>query len=198
MKVTKRKTGFKLEKTSYPHNRILVDKDIEEWAEQDFAKLSMDYPINAYMRWDKIPSNNNEDLFRGILCDYSALEEGFQDRIGQGIMFGVNNAWKTMTKPIHTASYRGVYRTSGTHEAHICVGIKDEDERAVKVVVNANAERVKVSTPIELDNIYGKSDINAQPGSLATYYEDNQPAKLLFYTGTSWKEVQLGEVQYEE
>jgi hypothetical protein len=169
----KGETGFKLED---PHkaSRIHVDKDVEEWADQDLSILSVDYPINSYMRWDRIPSNNNEDLFRGILCDYSALEEGYQDRIGQGIMFGVNHAWRTMTYPIHTASYRGVYRTSGTHEAHICVGVDDKDERAIKVIVNA------------------------QPGSLATYYEDNQPAKLLFYTGTSWNEVQLGEVQYEE
>jgi hypothetical protein len=193
----KGETGFKLED---PHkaSRIHVDKDVEEWADQDLSILSVDYPINSYMRWDRIPSNNNEDLFRGILCDYSALEEGYQDRIGQGIMFGVNHAWRTMTYPIHTASYRGVYRTSGTHEAHICVGVDDKDERAIKVIVNANTERVKVSSPIMLDNLYGKDNINAQPGSLATYYEDNQPAKLLFYTGTSWNEVQLGEVQYEE
>lgn len=191
------KTGFKLE--NFPKTgRIHVDKDVEDFCDKNFTKLSMDYPINAYMRWDKIPSNNNEDLFRGILCDYSALEEGFQDRIGQGIMFGVNHAWRTKTKPIHTASYRGVYRTSGTHEAHICVGVADKDERAIKVVINASAERVQVSTPITLDNLYGKDNINAPAGSLAAYYEDEQPAKLLFYTGTSWKEVQLGEVQYEE
>ncbi len=193
----KGETGFKMV-SHHNSKRIQIDKDVEQWADKDFSKLSMDYPINSYMRWDRIPSNNNEDLFRGILCDYSALKEGFQDRIGQGIMFGVNHAWRTTTKPIHTASYRGVYRKSGKHEAHICVGIANQDERAIKVVINASTEKVHVKSPLMLDNIYGKDNINAQPGSLATYYEDNQHAKLLFYTGTSWKEVQLGEVQYEE
>jgi len=188
-------------------DRLCVDKDLNVWSRTKFEIHSMVYPIHSNMRWDRIGSKNNEDLFRGILCDYSALEEGFKDCIGQGIMFGIStDMMHNQLK--HTASYRGVYRQSGEHEAHICVGVDDKDERAIKVVVNASTKRVKINSPVVLDNVWEKQEIDPLPGTLAMYhqpygvdwskYDDTKRAKLLFYDGYDWKEVQLGELKYED
>jgi len=185
-------------------DRLFVDKHLEVWSRTTFEIYSMNYPINSNMRWDRIGSDNNEDLFRGILCDYSALKEGYQDHIGQGIMFGVDTDLPGNNIPTHTASYRGIYRTSGKHEAHIVVGVDPTDERAVKVIINASTKRVKLSSPIVLSNIWDKQEIDPLPGTLAMYHqpygnnEEEKQAKLLFYNGADWKEVQLGEIKYEE
>ena len=198
-------------------DRLFVDKHLDIWSKDTFKIYSMTYPIHSNMRWDRIGSDNNEDLFRGILCDYSALKEGYQDRIGQGIMFGISTDM-THNQLKHTASYRGIYRTSGKHEAHIVVGISDEDARAVKVIINASTKRVKLSSPVVLDNLWEKQEwekqewekqeIDPLPGTLAMYhqphgvdwskYDDTKRANLLFYDGYNWKEVQLGEIKYEE
>lgn len=183
--------------------RMINDADHEAW--KDTAGIvhnCMDYPIEAGMRWDAIPSGNNEDLFRGILYDYSALDNGFQDGIGQQIYFAVSDSLKSKEDNhcITTAAFRAVYRKDNYHEAQLVVGHpKAKNSRDVKVVVNASKKQVDINAPLKLYNIFEKDVTEVTVGAMAYYQKDDTtPAMLLFFDGIKWKEVQLKEVKYEE
>lgn len=178
--------------------------DIEKFENHKTDFSSFDYPLQTNMRWDKIPSENNEDLFRGILHDYSAINGNFEDNVGQQIYFGISNSLdvdneKSVT--VTTAAFRGVYRTSKYHEAQLVVGTpKSFNDRDVKVVVNASAKQVDINAPVRLHNIYNDDnmDHSVEAGTLASYTEGNSVrAKLLFFDGLQWKEVELRDLDYE-
>lgn len=187
-------------------HRLLVDRDIEKWTNNDLQLRSMYYPLLSSIRWDSIPSTNNEDLFRGVLCDYSALDNGFEDNIGQAIFFGVSTGIQS-APVIHTASYRGVYRTSGKHEAHIVVGTEEYGEREVEKIVVASTEKIQVHSPLQLDNIAHQNgkrrnkilEKQTEAGTLAYFYpkDSKEPAKLVFYDGEQWKSVKLENLDVE-
>jgi len=184
------------------NTRVLVSDDSnEKWKGKKYEVFSIDYPIHSHMRWDDMPSNNNEDLFRGILYDYT---NNFHDDVGQGIMFGISaDLWNTNI--IHTASYRGVYKKDNYHEAHICVGKVDPlDARGVDVVIRASAKNIKVTSPIQLHNLeddggYANNfQFTTEPKTGMIAYaqretEEPEEARMLFYTGSKWREVVLGD-----
>ena len=179
--------------------------DIEKFENHKTDFSSFDYPLQTNMRWDKIPSENNEDLFRGILHDYSAINGNFEDNVGQQIYFGISNSLEVDNEKsitVTTAAFRGVYRTSKYHEAQLVVGTpKSLNDRDVKVVVNASAKQVDINAPVRLHNIYNadKMDHSVGAGTLASYMEVNSTrAKLLFFDGERWKEVLLRDLDYEE
>ena len=178
--------------------------DIEKFENHKTDFNSFDYPLQTNMRWDKIPSENNEDLFRGILHDYSAINGNFEDNVGQQIYFGISNSLEVDNEKsitVTTAAFRGVYRTSKYHEAQLVVGTpKSFNDRDVKVVVNASAKQVDINAPVRLHNIYNadKMDHSVGAGTLASYMEVNSTrAKLLFFDGERWKEVLLRDLDYE-
>lgn len=185
-------------------------KKINPYHQEEFEKPittynSFDYPLQTNMRWDKIPSTNNEDLFRGILHDYSAINGNFEDNVGQQIYFGISNSLEVDSEKsvtVTTAAFRGVYRTSNYHEAQLVVGTPNSfNTRDVKVVVNASAKQVDINAPVRLHNIYNADlmDHSVGAGTLASYMEVNTTrAKLLFFDGERWKEVLLRDLDYEE
>jgi len=154
---------------------------------------SMLYPVASHIRWDNIPSNNNEDLFCGVLYDYSAIDNMFADNVGQNITFGVStNLDGNVTT---TASYRGVYRSNGLHEAHICVGDNQIDSRKVNVAIKANKEEVTITVPLTLEGRYAAElPKNPVAGMLVHLQECEKFKCLLVYTGETWKKVLLGEL----
>jgi hypothetical protein len=192
-------------------NRVNVPNDKEIWKSNALEVCSTDYPIQSQMRWDSIPSDNNEDLFRGILYDYTG---DFSDNVGQGIMFGIaptrfnkksNLVVGSNITP--TASYRGVYKKDGYHEAHICVGLPENqrlDDRGVNKVIIASGKKIEVAAPIKLYNVTksvkGMKELEPEIGMLAyTITEHDKEARLLFYTGHAWKQVKLSDtVDLEE
>jgi hypothetical protein len=187
----------------HKHKKI-KPADIEKFENHTTDFSSFDYPLQTNMRWDKIPSGNNEDLFRGILHDYSAITGDFEDNIGQQLYFGVANTLDVedgIYKLFTTAAVRGVYRTSKYHEAQLVVGTPTSlNERDVKIVVNASAKQVDINVPMRLHNIYNDDnmDHSVEAGTLASYIEVNSVrAKLLFFDGLQWKEVELRDLDYE-
>ena len=178
------------------NTRVTEEIDTAIWTDSALEIYSTDYPINSHMRWDGIPSHNNEDLFRGILYDYTGE---FNDEVGQGIMFGISpHRHNEESNVKQTASYRGVYKKDGYHEAHICVGLPNPiDERGVNKVIKASGKKIEVSSPIKLHNVtetvVGMKELEPEIGMLAyTVTEHDREARLLFYTGHVWKQVKLG------
>jgi hypothetical protein len=189
--------------TNTKANRLINEADHEAWKDTPgIVHNCMDYPIEAGMRWDAIPTGNNEDLFRGILYDYSALKEGFQDGIGQQIYFGVSGSLENTEddKHVTTAAFRAVYRKDNYHEAQLVVGHpKAKNPRDVKVVVNASKKQVDINAPLKLYNIFEKDVTEVTVGAMAYYQKDDiTPAILLFFDGTRWKEVGLRDINNYE
>lgn len=187
--------------------KINIDKHKDRFTQYQKNYHSVDYPVQSNMRWDDMPSDNNEDLFRGILWDYSALNNTWDDCIGQGIMFGVGIDMDDSNSIVQTAAFRGVYRKDGNHEAHIVVGRNqlgsfkkdDHNERHVYEVVNINAKRVKINASLVLHAVReGNGLDDPETGSLAYTYQGKGPPSLVFYNGEKWMKVQLGDIEHEE
>ena len=179
----------------YFKSKVIINDDVDLFSRKVLHVHSIDYPIRSHMRWDAIESNNNEDLFRGILYDYVG---DFQDKVGQGIMFGLSSKYSNHSDFIHTASYRGVYRKDNFHEAHIVVGNPvAENNRDIRNVITASLKRIEVASPIVLPNLTkghkALSRITPEVGMLA-YVElaDEDKATLVFYDGDDWRIVELG------
>lgn len=185
--------------------RLINEADHESWKDTPgIVHNCMDYPIEAGMRWDAIPTGNNEDLFRGILYDYSALDNGYQDGIGQQIYFAVSDSIQgtqdSNSNFTTTAAFRAVYRESNYHEAQLVVGHpKAKNPRDVKVVVKASKKQVDILAPLKLYNIFEKDVTEVTAGTMAYYQKDElTPAMLLFFDGVRWKEVQLRDINNYE
>lgn len=168
--------------------RITVDAKIEEFDNPTTVIKSFHYPLLVEQRWDNIDSNNNEDLFRGLLVDYTS---DYSDKIGQALMLGVRGSDENDV--ITTASYRGVYRTNHDHEAHICVGTDPKNERRVESIVVASNKKVEVRRPLTLPIVWDLDDVKDPEVGTIVFFVNDEYGCIAIYNNAGWYELAIGQ-----